>query len=57
MVHIPSIPHCKGLDMTNLQYEIRFCQKGHNKVTKTVLSLLRFFMYIVSEQIWIMKTF
>ena len=44
MVQIPSIPHLKGLDMRNLQYEIRICQKGHNKVTKTVLSLLRFFM-------------
>ena len=44
MVQIPSIPHFKGLDMRNLQYEIRICQKGHNKVTKTVLSLLRFFM-------------
>ena len=23
----PSIPHFKGLDMRNLQYEIRICQK------------------------------
>ena len=44
MVQIPSISHFKGLDMRNLQYEIRTCQKGHNKVKKTVLSLLRFFM-------------
>ena len=30
MLQIPSIPHFKGLDMRNLQYEIRICQKSHN---------------------------
>ena len=44
MVQIASIPHFKGLEMRNLQYEIRICQKGHNKVIKAVLSLLQFFM-------------
>ena len=39
MVHIPNIPPFKGLDTRNLQYEIRICQKGHNKVTKTVLRI------------------
>ena len=36
MVQTPSIPYFKGLDMRNLQYEIRICQKSHNKVTMTV---------------------
>ena len=27
----PSIPHFKGLDMRNLQYEIGICPKTHNK--------------------------
>ena len=44
MVQIPRISHLKSLDIRNLQCEIRMCQKGHNKVTNTVLSLLRFFM-------------
>ena len=40
IVPAPSIPHFKGLDMRNLQYEIRICQKSHNKVTKTVYVLM-----------------
>ena len=32
IVPAPSIPHFKGLDRINLQYEIRICQKRHNKV-------------------------
>ena len=30
------ILHFKGLGMKNLYYEMRICQKSHNKVTKTV---------------------
>ena len=31
----PGILHFKGLGMRNWQYEMRICQKSHNKVTKT----------------------
>ena len=31
-----SVLHFKGVGMRNLQYEIKICQKSHNKVTKTV---------------------
>ena len=34
----PSIPHFKGLGMANLQYEIKVCQKIHNKVTMAMSS-------------------
>ena len=44
MVQTPSIPYFKGLDMRNLQYEIRICQKSHNKVTMTVYVMVRFLM-------------
>ena len=37
IVQAPTIPHFKGLGMRNLQYEIRICQKSHNKVTKSLL--------------------
>ena len=33
IVWSPSIHHFKGLDMRNLQYEMRICLKGYNKVT------------------------
>ena len=33
-----STPHFKGLGMRCLQFEIRICQKNHNKVTLTMLS-------------------
>jgi hypothetical protein len=36
IVWAPRIPHFKGLGMRNLQYEVRICQKSHDKVTKTV---------------------
>ena len=42
IVLAPSIPHFKGLDMRNLQYEIRVCQKIHNKVTLTISSYFDF---------------
>ena len=42
IVRSPSIPHFKGLDMRNLQYEIRVCQKIHNKVTLTISSYFDF---------------
>ena len=35
----PHILHFKGLGMRNLQYEMRICQKSHNKITKPVFSL------------------
>ena len=35
-----TIPHFKGLGMRNLQYEIRICQKIHNKVRMSIWSLL-----------------
>ena len=44
MVQTPNIPYFKGLDMRNLQYEIRICQKSHNKVTMTVYIMVQFFM-------------
>jgi hypothetical protein len=44
MVQTPSIPYFKGLDMRNLQYEIRICQKIHNNVTMTVYVMVRFLM-------------
>ena len=34
--HQVCILHFKGLGMRNLQYEMRICQKSHNRVTKTV---------------------
>ena len=34
----PSIHHFKGLGMRNLQYEIRICQKIHNKVRMSIWS-------------------
>jgi hypothetical protein len=33
MIQAPSIPHFKDFGMRNLQYEMRICQKIHNKVT------------------------
>ena len=39
VVQAPTIPHFKGLDMRNLQYEIRVCPKQHTKVSMT-LSML-----------------
>ena len=33
IVQAPSIPHFKGLNMRNLQYEIKISQKTHTKVT------------------------
>ena len=36
IIWAPGILHLKGLGMRNLQYEMRICQKSHNKVTKTV---------------------
>ena len=42
-VQAPSIPHFKGLGMTNLEYEIRICQKIHTNVTITMSMLSRFF--------------
>ena len=44
MVQTPSIPYFKGLDMRNLQYEIRICQKSHNEFTMTVYVMVRFLM-------------
>ena len=44
IVQAPTIPHFKGLGMRNLQYEIRICQKSHNKVTMTVYVMVRFLM-------------
>ena len=44
MLHTPSIPYLEGLGMSNLQYEIRICQKSHNKVTMTVYVVVRFLM-------------
>ena len=35
---LPSIPRSKGLGMTNLQYEIRICQKHRLKVTTSIVS-------------------
>ena len=35
-VEAPCIAHLKGLDMRNLQYEIRICHKNHTKVTMTI---------------------
>ena len=37
-----SILHFKGLGMINLQYEMRICQKSHDKVTKTVYLWFKF---------------
>ena len=34
IVWAPSILYFKGLGMRILKYEIRICQKSHNKVTK-----------------------
>ena len=42
MIQAPSIPHFKGLGMRNLQYEMRICQKNHNKVTMTMSSNFHF---------------
>ena len=42
IVLAPSIRHFKGLGMRNLQYEMRICQKSHNKVTKTVYVWFKF---------------
>ena len=36
IVEAPCTAHLKGLDMRNLQYEIRICQKHHTKVTITI---------------------
>jgi hypothetical protein len=47
IVWAPSILHFKGLGMTNLQYEMRICQKSYNKVTKTV--------YVWFEFLWIRR--
>ena len=43
----PTIPHLKGLGMRNLQYEMRICQKSHNKATKIV--------YVWFEFLWIRR--
>ena len=32
----PTIPHFKGLEMRNLQCEVRICQKQHTKVTMII---------------------
>jgi hypothetical protein len=32
----PRIPHFKGFDMRNLQYEMRICHKTHIKVTMSM---------------------
>ena len=40
MVKIPSIPHFKGLDMRNLQYEMKICQKS----CKDSLCMVQIFM-------------
>ena len=41
----PSIHHFKGLGMRNLRYEIRICQKIHNKASQDVhLKFVRNFM-------------
>ena len=44
IVEALSISHFKGLDMRNLQYEIRICQKHHNKVTMTIV--VGYFLYL-----------
>ena len=41
---LPSIPHFNGLSMRNLLYEIRICNKIHNKVTMTVYLWFDFFL-------------
>ena len=35
IVWAPSIPHFKDLGMRNLQYEMRICQKSHDKAERT----------------------
>ena len=37
------IPYFKGVGMTNLQYEIRICQKHPSKFTTTMSILSQFF--------------
>jgi len=37
VIWAPGILHFEGLGMRNLQYEMRICQKSHNKVTKIVM--------------------
>ena len=44
MVQTSSVPLFKGLGMTNLRYEVRICQKSHNKVTMAVYDIVRFLM-------------
>ena len=42
IVLAPTIPYSKGLEMRNLQYEIRVRQKIHNTVTLTISSYFDF---------------
>ncbi len=39
----PTIPHFKGLEMRNLQCELRICQKQHTKVTMIMSMECQFF--------------
>ena len=39
-----NMPQFKAFGMMNLQYEIRICQKSHNKVTILVYVMVRFLM-------------
>ena len=43
LVIATTIPHFKGLDLKNLQYGIRICQKHNTKVTITILIVYSFF--------------
>ena len=42
MVQAPNIPHSKGLCMINLEYEMKICQKTHNKVAIKMSSNFHF---------------